>query len=377
LNAAAGILALAAATMIPADPAKADSFRNDQWYLKSLKITQAHQISKGAGITVAVIDTGTYPHPDLERNLLRGVNEIPGATGDGRVDQDGHGTNVASVIAAHGRGSDGVLGIAPSAKIVPVKITNKGSTMPSATMAKGVEWATQHGANVINVSAVTGLNFALEDAARDAIERNVVFVAGAGNTGQQLLIAYPAAIDGVLAVGATGRNGKHAPVSLVDPKVQICAPGVDITTAHPKTEYEDATGTSESSAIVSGAAALVRAKFPQLSAKDVIHRLTATADDIGPPGRDNQCGFGALNIVKALTADVPPLEGSASASPSATASDVPSTAAPTTPASGPPAAQDAEPTADNTPVVLGAVVFGLVLVGVVLFFANRRRRGSA
>jgi MYXO-CTERM domain-containing protein len=129
-------------------------------------------------------------------------------------------------------------------------------------------------------------------------------------------------------------------------------------------------GTSPATAIVSGAAALVRAKFPQISAQEVIHRLTATADDIGPPGRDNECGFGVLNIVKALTADVPPLATTASASPSATTT----TTTPASPA-GSGIAQSPAPASGNTPVVIGGVVFGLALVGG-LFLLARRRRGS-
>src|SRR5689334_16493349 len=95
--AAAGALTLAAAVAIPATPALADGVRNDEWYLKSLKVEQAHAITKGSGITVAVLDTGVYPHPDLQRNLLAGANLLPDGKGDGRADQDGHGTNVAAL----------------------------------------------------------------------------------------------------------------------------------------------------------------------------------------------------------------------------------------------------------------------------------------
>src|SRR3954451_18523935 len=109
--AAAGALTLAAAVTMPAVPAFADDVRNDEWYLKSLKVAQAQAISKGSGIKVAVIDTGVYPHPDLQQNLLTGVSTLPDGKGDGRIDQDGHGTNVAALVAAHGKnGSDGALG---------------------------------------------------------------------------------------------------------------------------------------------------------------------------------------------------------------------------------------------------------------------------
>ena len=122
---------------------------------------------------------------------------------------------------------------------------------------------------------------------------------------------------------------------------------------------------SPATAIVSGAAALVRAKFPDLSAREVIHRLTATADDIGPPGRDDECGYGVLNIVKALTADVPPLTGNTggtSAAPAPT-SDTPN-------ASGP----DTEPAGNNLPVIATGIGAAVILVGGLVTFLLIRRR---
>src|SRR5689334_7619008 len=127
--AAAGALTLAAAITVPAAPAFADGVRNDEWYLKSLNVARAQAISKGSGVTVAVIDTGVYPHPDLQRNLLAGANFLPGETGDGRTDPDGHGTNVAALVAAHGKNSnDGAIGIAPAAKILPIRAMKTGDT---------------------------------------------------------------------------------------------------------------------------------------------------------------------------------------------------------------------------------------------------------
>ncbi|XVV12036.1 type VII secretion-associated serine protease mycosin [Actinoplanes sp. CA-131856] len=372
---AIGIIAAATFLMLPANPAEADSFRSDQWYLKSLNISKAHTISKGLGISVAVIDTGVYPHADLRRNLKAGVN-LASREGDGRTDQDGHGTGMAGIIAAHGRGDDGILGIAPSSKILPVKITNRGNSMPAATMTKGVKWAMQNGAKVINVSAETGPAFDLADAVSAALADDIVVVAGAGNKSKQAIMAYPAAIAGVLTVGAVDRNGKHAPFSITGPRVQICAPGDGITTTQTQGKYVDTSGTSAATAVVSGATALVRAKFPQLSAEEVVHRITATADDIGAPGRDNECGFGRLNLVKALTADVPPLEGEASASPT--------TSAPATVTTGPgpatSAVEAAQPQADEagsgSGLVYGGIAAVVALGGALLFVLLRRRRGD-
>jgi len=373
--AATGAAVVTAVIAAPPGPALADDTRYAQWYLRTLHISQAHAITEGAGVTVAVVDSGTYPHPDLRRNLLAGATTVSGETGNGQDDNSGHGTNMAAVIAAHGRGSDGVLGIAPAAKVLPVKVENTPEEADKANLGKGIEQAVKSGADVINVSVGTGPDSDIEDAVADALHANVVVVAAVGNSPESAIIDYPAAIDGVLVVGATGRDGKHASFSIDDPKVQLCAPGDKVRTAQPKSSYVDSTGTSPAAAIVSGAAALVRAKFPRLSAREVIHRLTATADDIGPPGRDSECGYGELNVVKALTADVPPL-ASATAPATATASaagsgqdgylDPGATIAATAP--------EAPPASGRTSFVVGAVV-GLVVVGGVVGVLLVRRRG--
>ena len=145
---------------------------------------------------------------------------------------------------------------------------------------------------------------------------------------------------------------------------------MDIIASEPTNKYVEIDGTSPATAIVSGAAALVRAKFPQLSAQEVIHRLTATATDIGKPGRDDECGYGVLNIVKALTADVPPLQTTASPTP-ASATTPAATATTATTATGP------ETTPTNRAAV--AAVTGVIVVlagGLFAFWAVRRRRSS-
>ncbi|WP_317620692.1 S8 family serine peptidase [Actinoplanes sp. KI2] len=376
--AATGATVLAAVVATPPSPAVADGTRDAQWYLKTLQILRAHAITEGVGVTVAVVDSGTYPHPDLRRNLLTGATTVTGETGNGQDDNSGHGTNMAAVIASHGRGGDGVLGIAPSAKILPIKVENTPREANKANLGKGIEQAVTSGADVINVSVGTGPDPDIEDAVADALTANIVVVAAVGNAPQSAIIDYPAAIAGVLVVGATGMDGKHASFSIDDSKVQLCAPGEKIRTAEPKTRYVDSTGTSPATAIVSGAAALVRAKFPELSAREVVHRLTATADDIGPPGRDKECGFGELNIVKALTADVPPLAGAASAA-TPTAGSVGSGRDgyldPGATAVTPPAAQVVSNGAPRTLlVVLGGLVIAGGVVGFLVLWRRRLRR---
>nr|WP_269476424.1 type VII secretion-associated serine protease mycosin [Phytohabitans suffuscus] len=272
---------------------------------------EAHKHSLGDDVIVAVVDTGVDPHPDLRSNLLPGI-DLTGTTGDGREDTDSHGTGIAGLVAAHGTGpNSGALGIAPRSKIVPIRARGPIGQGDSDNLARGIEWALQNDVRVINASSSGGPSPRLRQAIEAAIQADVVVVAAAGNRPTDLSVTFPAAYEGVLAVGATDREGNHAAVSVTGEQVAISAPGVDIYSTSINGKYSKATGTSAATAIVAGAAALVRSRFPGLSAQEVIHRLTATATDKGPPGRDEQYGYGVLNIVAALTADVPPLASAA------------------------------------------------------------------
>ncbi|SNT18434.1 type VII secretion-associated serine protease mycosin [Asanoa hainanensis] len=301
-------------------PAVADEIRDRQWHLNFLQVRRAHAISDGTGTTVAVIDTGVEPHPDLSSNLLVGKAFGVAASGDGRRDEVGHGTGMAGIISAHGHGSDdGALGVAPGAHILPIIDSPDGAQGGARFTAQAIDWAVAQGADVINVSSHGGPSAELRIAIAAAIASDVVVVAGVGNRPGQNSIGFPAFYPGVVAVGATDRSGRLASLSVTGEGVTLTAPGVDIMTTRPGGRYSAGSGTSDSTAIVSGAAALVRSRFPDLSAAEVIRRLTLTATDAGAPGRDEEYGFGVINIVAALTADIPPLSPStAAATPSAT-----------------------------------------------------------
>ncbi|MEV0268888.1 type VII secretion-associated serine protease mycosin [Hamadaea sp. NPDC050747] len=366
----------ASAVLASATPAAAhgEAIRAKQWHLGFLKIAQAHQIAQGQGITVAVIDTGVADHPDLTGNVLNGVDVIKGGTGNGRADDDGHGTGMAGIIAAHGHGTnnrDGALGIAPKAKILPIRMSvGKGSAAVEGgdvPVAEGIRWAVQHGAKIINISQSVGDIETLR-AVNEAQAAGVLIFAAAGNTdahdnGVQVPGRYPWAV----AVGGLDQQGNHLSTSVTGDEVELSAPAKTIYSDSRGGIWRYGTGTSDATAIVSGVAALVWSKFPQLTAAEVLHRLEATATDKGAPGRDPEYGFGAIDPIKALTAEVAPSASPSKASPLPTFSPRPSEAAVEPPSTG------------NVGLLVGLGVGGVVLLAIialVLFLALRPRRST-
>ncbi|MCX5118796.1 type VII secretion-associated serine protease mycosin [Micromonospora sp. NBC_00362] len=339
--------------------------RSDQWHLSYLNTSNAQRITRGAGVTVAVPDTGVQPHPDLRRNLLRGTDIIAGGDGSGQYDQNSHGTGMAGLIAAHGQGTNsGALGIAPDAQILPIRDTPVDGEGKAEDLAAGIDFAVLNGADVISISSVGGAGIPLRRSIRAALAAGVIVVASSGNRPQDSAVGYPASEDGVIAVGGIDRDGKRAAVSVTGPEIDVVAPAVDIYSTSIDGKYRKGTGTSDATAIVAGAAALIRSKYPYLPAREVAHRLTATAVDKGPPGRDDEYGYGVIDLVAALTADVPPL-GFESVS-------APAGAGPTTTAGAQPGDESDSATARGL-ATLGVLVAAGVGWAVI---ARRRRHGD-
>jgi type VII secretion-associated serine protease mycosin len=304
-------------------PSYADDTRNKEWYLTTLNLPAAQQISNGEGIVVGLLDSGVeVDHPDLLGNVLPGINLL--AAGQPTDDFDGHGTAMAGLIAGHGEGKKGILGIAPKAKILPVVVGNPPTLgVASVYMNGGFTWAAQHGARVISASFSADNTAAMRADVQAALDADVVVVAAAGNLPDDTEVAYPAAIPGVVAVGGITRDYTHDQGSVTGDKLLISAPSVQIESTTKHASYSEGTGTSDAVAIVAGVAALIRAKYPTMSAVDVIHLLTATATDKGPPGRDPDYGYGVVNPVAALTANAPPPPASPSHGPQKTATAAP------------------------------------------------------
>ncbi|MFY1598141.1 S8 family serine peptidase [Micromonospora sp. WMMD737] len=313
-------------------------------------------------------DTGVYPHPDLARNLRQGTDFVAGGSGDGRQDRDSHGTGMAGLIAAHGdTGSKGALGMAPRAKILPIRVKIGNQEGTSHQLADAINFAITKNVKVISVSATGAADSRLLTAVEAALRADIVVVAGAGNKPISQRVGFPASHPGVIAVGGIDRTGRVAAVSVTGPEVDLVAPAVDIYSTSVDGKYRKGTGTSDSTAIVAGAAALIRSKYPYLPASEVAHRLTATAIDKGPPGRDDEYGHGVIDLVAALTADVPPMGfGSATAS-------VPAHTPSTTTAVAEPAGDG-----NGTATARGLVTLGVIVAagGAWTFIARRRRRGD-
>ncbi|GGM05722.1 S8 family serine peptidase [Dactylosporangium sucinum] len=377
LRLATTIVAVVAAGLVPvvaAPSASAETRRDRQWYLKTLDVAAAHKITQGAGVVVAVLDTGVGKHPDVDGQILDGVSLAPGE-GTSLTDNAGHGSSMAGIIVAKGGNADHLLGIAPKAKVLSVRTSTGSKGMGKTNIPEGIRWAVDHGAKVINISEGGKLEAGGPEAVQYALDHDVVVVAGSGNVAQFAAgsgVIQPASIPGVVAVTAHDRNGNAWSGAITGPEVVLSAPGVAIPSVSAAGGgrvvgyYESTDGTSNSTAVVSGAAALIRAKYPDLPAKDVIQRLISTADDAGAPGRDPQYGYGRLNLVKALTADVAPVAANPLLQ-SARSSGQAASAAPA-------ADDDGLAPAIRLAAIAGGGVCLLLVVAGILFLTLRRRR---
>ncbi|MBD0711042.1 MULTISPECIES: type VII secretion-associated serine protease mycosin [unclassified Streptomyces] len=294
------------------------------WPLQRVLLDELWQDTRGKGVRVAVIDTGVDDvNPQLKtavdakagKDFLKPDKENPGlgderrGKTDGTVDQVGHGTKVAGIIAARPRQGTGFVGLAPEATIIPIRQNDEKNSGKSDTMAQAIDWAVRQKADVVNISQDTtqplGPDSAMAKSVAAAIKAGVVVVASAGNDGMDgtLKDTYPAAFPGVLAVASSDRNNERAAFSQSGTFVGVAAPGVDIVSTVPGGGQCVDNGTSFSAPYVAGVAALLRAKYPRWSVAQIVTRIEQTAVR-SVNGRDNHVGWGVVDPVRAL-ADAP------------------------------------------------------------------------
>ncbi|HEU5027947.1 MAG TPA: S8 family serine peptidase [Spirillospora sp.] len=313
------VLAATAPLFVTASPASAEfQPRTDEWWFSAWDVQNSvWPLSKGAGATVALLDTGVDARiPELSGAVLKGADTAGGKT-DGRKDldayEDGHGTSMAVMIAGQGGGNSGYVGVAPEAKILPVNVMTKdvpGADIdPTDAVANGIRFAVDKGATVINLSFGGGADEIphqcpkkLLDTVAYAIEHDVVLVSSAGNKGRTINSPEaPGSCPGVVAVGGVDSDLRPWARTQRQPYVAVAAPASgSVVVGRDDKVYADAEGTSGAAALVSGAVALIRAHNPRMSGRTVVQRLLATALPINKPVPDKATGYGAIRIARAM-----------------------------------------------------------------------------
>jgi membrane-anchored mycosin MYCP len=278
--------------------------------IDQLGLRQAWDLATGEGVTVAVIDSGVDArHPELHGRVARGSEfttvyderEFTESNPEHQRDCEGHGTAVAGLIAARGP-DDRVVGVAPDATIYPVRIDDEVGEASDRMLAAAIEDAIAAEVDVINLSLNDRNDHEpIREAIEHALDEDIVVVAATGNEGNEDTKMYPAAYDGVLAVGAVGFSGEPMGESNAGPWVDLAGIGDPVPLVAPGGEgYREDGGTSFAAAQVSGAAALVLDRFPGLTAEQVAERLTGSATPLGG-GVNDRTGSGLVDPFSALT----------------------------------------------------------------------------
>jgi subtilisin family serine protease len=281
-----------------------------QYALARMRLPQAHELSVGTDVTVAVIDSGIDPsHPDLAGSIAATFDPL-----DGNEAPHAHGTGIAGIIAAHGR----LMGAAPSVRLLAIRAfgaQRNGAESTSFTVLRSLDYAVTGNAQIINMSFAGPQDAAIGRGLAAASAKGIVLVAAAGNAGPKSAPLYPAADRNVIAVTATDPADKLFAQSNRGGHVALAAPGVDILAPAPGGKYQVSSGTSMAAAYVSGVAALMIARNPGISPADVRATLASTARDLGPKGRDDQFGAGEADAFSAVSAVAPVPLAAASESP--------------------------------------------------------------
>jgi type VII secretion-associated serine protease mycosin len=291
-----------------------------EYWLGDYGVSRAWATTRGAGVTVAVIDTGIDASvPDLAGAVIGGTDVSGIGTASGQKPlgggESGHGTWVASMLAGRGTGAgNGIIGVAPAASILSVSVALGDANTPVSSddqIANGVRWAVDHGASVINMSLTRNtLDWPVswDSAFQYAADHNVVIVAAAGNRGSGTTeVGAPATIPGVLTVAGVDRGGTASfDASSQGITIAVAAPSEQLVGANPGGGYVQWSGTSGAAPLVAGIVALVRSAHPELDAANVINRVIKTARAVGQVPSPIY-GYGLVDANAAVTANVAPV----------------------------------------------------------------------
>jgi subtilisin family serine protease len=288
------LFALQDETALPAAPSEGDPA---QYILDKMHLPQAHELAKGSKVVVAVIDSGVdVTHPDLAGDIAGTFD----ALGTG-LKAHTHGTAIAGAIAAHGR----LMGAAPAAQILAVRAFSGNDGADDGTtfaIMSGLNWAVSHGARVVNMSFAGPQDPGIARSLAAAHEKGVVLVAAAGNKGAKSPPLYPAADPNVIAVTATDVSNQLPAFANRGRYVAVAAPGVDLMLLAPNGSLQFSSGTSFSAAYVTGTAALMLERKPDLGPDTLRQALTGTAHRLVSKGiaADDQSGAGLVDAYQAV-----------------------------------------------------------------------------
>jgi thermitase len=294
-------------------PGDTTQYPNDPMFAKqySHKVAQSQAgwaVGRGnPKVILGIVDSGLdINHVDLKAKVVGTYNSAD--NNPESVDFVGHGTHVSGIASALTNNGLGVAGVAPDCSLLAVKVAPGNSSSPTTEgIANGILYATDHGAQVINLSLGSRRESqAITDAVKQALARNVVVVVAMGNDAGNIK-SWPAGVPGVIAVGSTDSRDQRSRFSNYGDWISVTAPGSDILSTFPlntnligQKEYGTISGTSMAAPFVTGLAGLIRSKYPGLSNVDVKRAIEMSADDLGKPGFDPEFGFGRVNVAKAL-----------------------------------------------------------------------------
>ena len=272
------------------------------WGVDRIDAEKVHSTFTGKGVKVAVIDTGVdYFHPELKANYHGGYDFVNSDTNP--MDDDGHGTHVAGIIAAVDndvwfRGM--VVGVAPDAELYALKVLDSDGNGWVSDINAAIDWAIENDMDVISMSLGRSTDFtSMRRLCQEAYDSGIVIVAAAGN-GDGNYVSYPAAYDSVIAVTAIEQNDSIACFSNIGPEIELAAPGGSILSTYMGNQYATLSGTSMATPHVSGVVALLLSADSGLEPAEVRELLAATATDLGEEGKDNYYGYGLVNASAAL-----------------------------------------------------------------------------